>query len=552
MPDGPVPAPRRRKKVLLVADLAAVSRAFPGNRLSDPERELLGRVARWSAAHAEEFVADLARWVAVPSVATADGGTPGAPFGPHVAQIMATAAGTAAEHGLATEDHEGYALSVTVGPGAAAPAEEIGLVGHLDVVPAGGGWTHPPFELTRRGDFAYGRGVADNKGPALLDLYLLRALRDLGVPLRHRLRLVLGGSEERGMEDMRWYADHGPVPRVSLVTDGPFGVNHAQKGLLGVTVTIPAGPVLATLTAGDAPNAVPGSAVVLLPCSPGSPGSPGSPCSPGSPDRPGAGVAAALRDAAAGLGHDPAWFDIVSLPDGVRVSVDGVAGHAAFPDGTRNPLPVLAGTLAASGLLDGTDAAAARLVAELLADPAGRGAGIAATDATGALTLNGVADPCPGGLRLRLDVRYPATHDGADVVEGIGAALARHAAVGAVVVEVTDEPGYHVDPASPEVVTLQGAFNDVLGTDREPFAMGGGTHSRVLPRAITFGADYWWLPEGAEAVEAPVRPPALPADRGGAHAADEFVPLAHLLGALQVYAVAVVRLDAALADGPES
>ncbi|HEY0189391.1 MAG TPA: Sapep family Mn(2+)-dependent dipeptidase [Cellulomonas sp.] len=516
-------------------DLAAVARAFPGSRLAPAERALVRRVARWSVAHADELVADLGRWVAVPSVATSTGG-PGAPFGPAVATMMELAGRTATGHGLAVHEHAGYALSVTTAAGPAAPEQEIGLVAHLDVVPAGSGWSSPPFTLTRVGDVAVGRGVADCKGPALVDLYLLRVLRDLDVPLRHRLRVVLGGAEETGMADLRWYAEHGPVPRVSLVTDGPFGVNHAQKGLLGVTVTVPTGPVLATLTGGDAPNAVPDRATAVL--------------ASGDP----AEVARAVRAAAARLGHDLGWLQVEADGPGARVTALGVAGHAAFPDGTRNPVPVLAGVLARSGLLDETDRAAAELVAGLLADPAGRTAGIAAADGSGALTINGVvapapgaAAPLPGELRLRLDVRYPATHRGADVLAGIAAVLDRHPGAGATIGEVADDPGYHVDPGSPEVRTLQGAFNDVLGTARRPFAMGGGTHSRVLPRAITFGADYWWLPEGAAAVAGPVRVPGVPADRGGPHSPDESVPLGHLVAALQVYAVAVLRLDALLA-----
>ncbi|MGN8247475.1 Sapep family Mn(2+)-dependent dipeptidase [Cellulomonas soli] len=520
-------------------DLTSVARAFPDHRLTPEERALLGRVARWSVDHAAELVADLTRWVAVPSVAV-DAGVPGAPFGPAVAQMLALAARTAEGYGLTVHEHEGYAVSVTVEPGEVEPAREIGLIGHVDVVPAGEGWTSPPFTLSRVGDVAVGRGVADNKGPSLVDLYLLRVLRDLDLPLRHRLRLVLGGSEETGMADLRWYAAHGPVPRVSLVTDGPFGVNHAQKGLLGVTVAVPCGPVLAALVGGDAPNSVPERATAVLP-------------------RAAAEVEPVVRAAAAHAGLEAGWVQVDAEPHGgSRVTVHGVAGHAAFPGGTRNPVPLLAAVLAGSGLLGPADQAAAMLVAELLADPDGRSAGISAADATGALTLNGVVLPAAGDsgeptvLRLRLDVRYPATGRGEEVLGGLAAALARHPAVGASLTDVADDPGYHVDPDSREVTVLQQAFNDVLGTQRRPFAMGGGTHSRVLPRAITFGADYWWLPEGAAAVDGPVRLPGVPVDRGGPHAADESVPLGHLLAALQVYAVAVVRLDAALAAADDA
>ena len=37
--------------------------------------------------------------------------------------------------------------------------------GHLDIVPVGGDWTYDPFKLTRDGDYVYGRGTTDDKGP---------------------------------------------------------------------------------------------------------------------------------------------------------------------------------------------------------------------------------------------------------------------------------------------------------------------------------------------------------------------------------------------------
>ena len=41
----------------------------------------------------------------------------------------------------------------------------MGIFGHLDVVPAGSGWSYPPFKLLKMDKRYYGRGVLDNKGP---------------------------------------------------------------------------------------------------------------------------------------------------------------------------------------------------------------------------------------------------------------------------------------------------------------------------------------------------------------------------------------------------
>ena len=70
--------------------------------------------------------------------------------------------------------------------------EIVGIAGHLDIVPAGGDWTHDPFTLTRDGDYVYGRGTTDDKGPILEALYAMKLLRDSGVKLNKRVRLIMG------------------------------------------------------------------------------------------------------------------------------------------------------------------------------------------------------------------------------------------------------------------------------------------------------------------------------------------------------------------------
>lgn len=48
---------------------------------------------------------------------------------------------------------------------------------HVDVVPAGDGWSVPAFSGLIRDGVLYGRGSVDNKGPALGCLYALAAIR---------------------------------------------------------------------------------------------------------------------------------------------------------------------------------------------------------------------------------------------------------------------------------------------------------------------------------------------------------------------------------------
>lgn len=56
------------------------------------------------------------------------------------------------------------------------PGPVFAFNSHIDVVPAGDGWTSDPFVLRARGDNLYGRGSCDAKGPIV---GMLEAIRDL-------------------------------------------------------------------------------------------------------------------------------------------------------------------------------------------------------------------------------------------------------------------------------------------------------------------------------------------------------------------------------------
>jgi succinyl-diaminopimelate desuccinylase len=201
--------------------------SFTG-KVSAEETQFLEKIDRWFDEHRNEFIQDLLEWVSFPSIADEKLAQDGKPFGNEVDRVFEHVKARAKALGFKTESHEGYAISVLSDD--RENAQELGLVSHLDVVPAGDHWSFPPFEPFERDGFVIGRGSSDNKGPALLDLYLLRAFRDLDVSLHHKLRIIYGGAEEIGMNDLKYFAKNGPVPRYSIITDGGFPVNYAQKG----------------------------------------------------------------------------------------------------------------------------------------------------------------------------------------------------------------------------------------------------------------------------------------------------------------------------------
>ena len=97
----------------------------------------------------------------------------------------------------------------------------LGIYAHLDVVPAGEGWSTPPFTLTRQGDWLHGRGAADMKGAVASLLLALDATHRFGVALREPPRILFCTDEEGGAyPGIRYLAEQGMVPEHLVCLDG--------------------------------------------------------------------------------------------------------------------------------------------------------------------------------------------------------------------------------------------------------------------------------------------------------------------------------------------
>ena len=118
----------------------------------------------------EEMLTNLGRLVAIDSQL----GTPaeGKPFGEGPAKALEEGLKIAQELGFKTVNLDNYCGYAEMGEG----DEIVGIAGHLDIVPVGGDWSYDPFKLTREGDYVYGRGTTDDKGPVLEALYASETL----------------------------------------------------------------------------------------------------------------------------------------------------------------------------------------------------------------------------------------------------------------------------------------------------------------------------------------------------------------------------------------
>ena len=212
----------------------------------------------------DELIRDIQKWVSIPSVSSSSDGDK--PFGPVVAKMLDTALETARDYVFETRNIDYYAGDISMGSG----EQTLGMLAHLDVVPAGEGWTHDPFGGEIADGKIFGRGTIDDKGPALCALYAMRAVRDAGVPLKDGVRLILGCDEEVGMSDMRYYASKLKMPDYGFSPDAEFPVINIEKGGVNVELTYrgegesEAEIPVYQLYAGERPNVVPAHAYAIV------------------------------------------------------------------------------------------------------------------------------------------------------------------------------------------------------------------------------------------------------------------------------------------------
>src|SRR5690606_10356919 len=111
----------------------------------------------------------------------------GAPFGPGNKAALDFMLELAKRDGFSFENVDGYAGHIQFGDS----KEYIGSIGHLDVVPAGSGWTYPAYGAEIHDNKIYARGSEDDKGPTMAVYYAMKILKESGLKLNKRIKLVL-------------------------------------------------------------------------------------------------------------------------------------------------------------------------------------------------------------------------------------------------------------------------------------------------------------------------------------------------------------------------
>ena len=219
----------------------------------------MNKIFSYLDSHLEDMVKDLERLIKIPSVMGDP--TPDAPFGDQPAVALTEMLDTCWVYGLSVRNIENYIGTADMFPAEGTP--ELGILCHLDVVPAGNGWSVPPFSLTRRDGKLMGRGAIDDKGPAVAALYAVRAVKDAGITLNKNVRLIFGTNEENGSADLARYREKEVLPEMLFTPDGSYPLINAEKGMLRISYTGKISPDI-SIKGGGAINAVPEQAEAIL------------------------------------------------------------------------------------------------------------------------------------------------------------------------------------------------------------------------------------------------------------------------------------------------
>lgn len=419
---------------------------------------------------------------------------PGKPFGEEVDACFAEALALCHELGFETTDMDRYIGWCEIGTG----DEMVAVLGHLDVVPEGEGWHHPPYAAEIEDGRLYGRGSIDDKGPVVASLFALKAIRDLGIPLNRRVRLLFGLNEETNDRDVLYYKAHGgEIPVLGFTPDGEYPLINGEKGILNESYAVQLHQTgawqLNRVQGGVAGNVVPDYACAVLTAPAG----------------------ASLPEAE--------HITVTAVPGGYQVEAVGVSAHGSHPEQGENAIGRLVCYLDRLPLEGDAKQAVHFLAEKLGTDPYGeRLLGHRLEDAlSGPMSCNwGLIEGDAQHLWVKLNYRYPVTMERADCQPAVQAAF--EAAGWALDGQVHKEELYY--PAeTPLVSALLEVYRDATGDNAPPKCIGGGTYAKMLPNVVAFG-------------------PLFAGDPVTEHQPDECFDLERLVQNAQIIANAIVKL----------
>ncbi len=420
----------------------------------------------------------------------------GMPFGEGSAKALEWGAEFGRRLGMNVKNFDNYAISMDFMEG----EPKLGILSHLDVVPACDGWHYPPFDCTVDGENIYGRGAIDDKGPSVAVLYAIKCIKELGIPIKDNFRVIFGGNEEGGCEDIEYYETKEKFPPMVFTPDGTFPVLNCEKGMLhlsfsgNVDMKGSDGFEVRGISAGTVVNAIPDKAECRC-----------------------VGVTSDELEKAF-LQADTECDIEICDSDELSFVIKGRSAHASRPENGANAVTALLKILSLLGV------EGARLLSKLFphGEYNGKSIGMGFSDSisgemTCALTILGVNRTMLNG---GIDIRFPIDKKLDEITKIITEALENS---GFSVDEADGMESHYVSEDSPFVKALLEVYKDVKGEEGECLAEGGITYVHNTDGGVAFGAEF-------------------PNEKNNMHGADEHISIETMKYNLNMYANAIIKI----------
>lgn len=371
-------------------------------------------------------------------------------------------------------------------------SELVGVLAHIDVVPAGEGWTYPPFSATIVGDRLYSRGAMDDKGPLMAALYAMKILKDSGLPLKKRIRLIVGTDEETQWRDINCYLEKCEIPSVGFSPDAGFPLIYGEKGILSFDIlTDYQNEIISLVTAGARYNVVPEKATAILN---------GDYCS--------------LFESFNNMHRYQGRAEYRNKQ--TILTMYGKSAHAMNPEVGVNALGRLSEFLALH-----TKNPLINFISNNFNDTRLKNIGLNFTDPEMKdLTMNlALALFSAHKGKVGINMRYPIHWDKENFFKQL-----QKKAPNLKIDIIEDKPPHYVPVTAPLIKTLHKAYIKYTKDEASPLlTIGGGTYARAFKNMVAFGM---MMPNQPEV----------------AHEVDEYLIISHLITATAIYAEALYEL----------
>lgn len=432
------------------------------------------------------------------------------PFGPGVQKAFLYMLEKGENDGFAVFNADNYGGHIEL-PCGDPSAETLGILVHLDIVPPGEGWSGDPFTMEEKDGKLYGRGVADDKGPAMAAYYAMKAIKDAGVKPDRNIRLILGLDEETEWKGMNYYLEKTEAPDFGFVPDADFPAINGEKGIIVFTLakkfpkTSAKGLELRSLKGGSAANMVADRARMV--------------------------VLAENRDL-----YEPLRAKVeIMKEEGYRIkargtgksleiTAEGIPSHGAVPEDGLNAISVL---MKFADGIDFTNEGVCEFIRfyneHIGFELDGESLGIRLSDEkSGNTVVNvGIIDMDGKSVRMDVNVRIPVSYDDEDIYSGMSGILEEYS-IG--VIKGKYQPSIWIDTEGELIKTLMNVYREETGdADAQPLVIGGGTYARAADNLVAFGIRF-------------------PGEEDTCHKADEYIVKESLIKAAFIYADALVRL----------